>query len=72
VLVAVCDERNLVARAGIFRIMSDRERGETNREPWLEPRLRRAHEAVLEEALPADMVELVRRWAAKTEPEREG
>jgi hypothetical protein len=52
--------------------MSDTASGETNHQPWLEPRLRRAHEAVLEEALPADMVELVRRWAGLTEPEREG
>jgi hypothetical protein len=57
---------------GHFHLMSDPESGETNHQPWLEPRLRRAHEAVLEEPLPADMVDLVRRFAAKTEPEREG
>jgi hypothetical protein len=52
--------------------MSNSESGETNHQLWLEPRLRRAHETVLEEPLPADMVELVRRLAVKTEPDHEG
>jgi hypothetical protein len=40
-----------------------------NRVPWLEARLRRVHEGVVDEPLPNDMLESVRRLDAKTEPD---
>jgi hypothetical protein len=38
-------------------------------QPWLEARLRRTHERQINEPLPLDMVEMLRRLDAKTGPD---
>ena len=49
--------------------MSNRENRDGDRQPWLEARLHRAHGGVVDEPLPADMVEMLRRLDAAAEPD---
>jgi len=55
-----------------FAGMDNRENRDIDRETWLDARLRRAHDGVIEAPLPEPIATLLRRLAEKTAPAESG